>query len=328
MDVAWKHLSATDGPDPNRDSGPAAVIKRTVEISREAAHLTVKHRQLLVKRDGETVGKIPCEDIGVVLVDHPGATYSHAALASLAESDAALVVCGRNHLPSAVLLPLTDHSQVVWRINEQLSASKPLQKQLWKQLVQAKIRAQAHNLDRSQPARSKLLDMARQVRSGDPNNMEAQAARVYWNNYLPDEVFRRDTNGAGLNSLLNYGYAVMRAAVARALVAAGLMPAIGLKHSNRSNAFCLADDLIEPLRPLVDDRARELFREGYIEVTPEAKARLLELLAVPVNFADERGPLMVNLHRMASSLVKCFQGQTKKLEIPTAIVEEASADES
>jgi CRISPR-associated protein Cas1 len=293
------------------------LIKRTVEISREAAHLAVQHQQLLIKRDGQTVGSIPCEDIGIVLVDHPGATYSHAALVALAESDAALVVCGHNHLPVALLLPLADHSQVVWRINEQLGASKPLQKQLWKQLIQAKIRAQARNLNANCPARSKLLDLARQVRSGDPSNLEAQAARVYWQHYRPDEFFRRDTNGEGLNSLLNYGYAVLRAAVARALVAAGLMPALGLHHSNRSNAFCLADDVMEPLRPLVDIRARDLFVQGYDEVTPEAKAGLLTLLAEPVQMGNETGPLMVNLHRLAASLVKCFQGEAKNLEIPT-----------
>ena len=163
--------------------------------------------------------------------------------------------------------------------------------------------------------------MARQVRSGDPNNLEAQAARVYWQNYLPDEAFRRDTDGDGLNGLLNYGYAVMRAAVARALVAAGLLPAIGLHHRNRSNAFCLADDLMEPLRPLVDDRARDLFVQGYDEVTPEAKQGLLSLLADPVEMAGETGPLMVNLHRLTASLVKCFQGKAKKLEIPAAVAE-------
>ncbi len=297
------------------------MIKRTIEISHEAAHLTVRRKQLVIERDGETVGRIPCEDIGVVLVDHPGTTYSHAALSSLADSEAVMVVCGRDHLPNAVLLPLSDHTQIVWRLNEQLAASRPLQKSLWKQIVQAKIRAQAGNLAGDCPARSKLLDMARQVRSGDPNNMEAQAARVYWVNFLPEESFRRDTDGRGLNSLLNYGYAVVRAAVARAIVAAGLLPAIGLHHRNRSNPFCLADDLMEPLRPLVDDRARDLFVQGYDELTPEAKAGLLPLLADPVQMGNETGPLMVNLHRMAASLVKCFQGQQKNLEIPTALAE-------
>jgi CRISPR-associated protein Cas1 len=292
------------------------VIKRTIEISREPAHLAVRLDQLLLKRDGDVVGSIPCEDIGLVLVDHPAATYSHAALARLAESGAALVVCGQNHLPTAVLLPLSDHSQVVWRIADQIAASRPLQKQLWKQLVQAKIRGQAENLDPGSPARAKLLDLVGMVRSGDPTNVEARAAKVYWTAWRPEEAFRRDQNGRGLNSLLNYGYAVVRAAVARALVAAGLLPAIGLHHSNRSNAFCLADDLMEPLRPLVDDRARDLFVQGYDDLCQESKAELLKLLAKPVELGGEAGPLMVNLHRMAASLVRCFAGESKRLEIP------------
>lgn len=294
------------------------MIKRTIEISREPAHLTVKLKQLLIQHDGQTVGSIPCEDIGVVLVDHPGTTYSHAALASLADSDAALIICGRNHLPSAVLLPLSDHSQVVWRIADQLAVSRPLRKQLWKQLVRAKIRAQARNVPPECPARAKLLEMVREVRSGDPSNLEAQAARIYWAQFLPDQMFRRDQAGDGLNSLLNYGYAVVRAAVARALIAAGLLPVVGLHHANRSNPFCLADDLVEPLRPLVDARARDLYSQGAAELNPEVKAGLLRLLSDPVQLGREKGPLMVNLHRMAASLVRCYRGEDKKLEIPKA----------
>jgi len=292
------------------------VIKRTIEISQQPAHLTVQHAQLVLKRDGAVVGQVPCEDVGVVLVDQPQVTYSHAALAALAESDAVLVVCGRNHLPVAVLLPLADHTQVVWRLSDQLAVSRPLKKQLWRQLIRAKIRGQALNLAAGSPARSKLLDYARQVRSGDASNLEAQAARVYWQNWLPEELFRRDADASGLNSLLNYGYSVMRAALARAIVAAGMQPSLGLKHSNRSNNFCLADDLIEPLRPLVDDRARELYRQGYDELSVEAKTGLLKLLAEDVRLGDETGPLMVVLHRYIASLVKCFQGEFKRLEIP------------
>ena len=292
------------------------MIKRTVEISSQAAHVTVRNQQLLVQREGQTVGSIPCEDLGVLLVDHPGTTYSHAALMSLAESEAVLVICGRDHLPSAILLPLSDHTQIVWRIGEQLSAAKPLHKRLWKQLVQAKVRAQAANLAVDCPAYSKLLALATQVRSGDPDNIEAQAARIYWTNWRPEESFRRDADAGELNSLLNYGYAVLRAAVARAIVAAGLMPAIGLHHANRSNSFCLADDLMEPLRPMVDQRAREMYVQGYRELTSEAKGRLLELLAEQVELNGQIGPLMVNLHRFVGSLVRCFQGQAKRLEIP------------
>jgi CRISP-associated protein Cas1 len=333
------------------------VIKRTLEISREPAHLSVRDEQLVLKRDGQTVGQVPCEDIGVVLVDHPQTTYTHGALAKLAESDAALVICGRDHLPAAVLLPMAEHSQVVWRLDAQLGVSRPLRKQLWRQLVVAKVEAQARNIAVELPAHRKLLALAREVRSGDPGNIEAQAARVYWANWLwnIDEVregdsplfatstasslaevadralgacekgtvpeFRRDPDLPGLNSFLNYGYAVLRAAIARAIVAAGLLPSVGLHHRNRSNSFCLADDLIEPLRPLVDDRVRELHRQGYEELNQPAKAALLEILADRVQFGDEIGPLMVELHRYIASLVRCFSGEAKELEIPRALEE-------
>jgi CRISPR-associated protein Cas1 len=296
--------------------GNAAVIKRTVEVSSAPAHLAIRLDQLLVQRNGDTVGSIPCEDIGMLVVDQPQATYSQAALTGLARSGAVLVVCGNDHLPTALLLPLADHNQVVWRVGEQVGVSKPLRKQLWKQLVRAKIRAQAMNLSTECPARHKLLELAQKVRSGDPANVEAHAAKVYWQHWLPNELFHRDKDGEGVNALLNYGYAIVRAAVARALVASGLLPALGLFHANRSNAFCLADDLMEPLRPLVDRRVRELHRQGQDELKPEAKAGLLGLLADRVRMGHERGPLMVNLHRMAASLVRCYQGESNRLEIP------------
>jgi CRISPR-associated protein Cas1 len=295
------------------------VIKRTLEISREPAHLSVRNEQLVLKRDGQTIDQVPCEDIGVVLVDHPQTTYTHAALAKLAEFDAAVVICGRDHLPAAILLPMVDHSQVVWRLDAQLSVSRPLRKQLWKQIVVAKIAAQARNVPADQPAHRKLIALSREVRSGDPTNIEAQAARVYWANWLWQEEFRRDPDGTGLNSFLNYGYAVLRAAVARAIVAAGLEPSLGLHHHNRSNSFCLADDLVEPLRPLVDDRVRELHRQGYDELNQPAKAAILELLAERVRLGDEVGPLMVQLHRYVASLVRCFTGDNRELEIPSAV---------
>ena len=301
------------------------MIKRTIEISSAPAHLTTQRRQLLLKRDGQTVASVPCEDLGMVIVDHPGTTYSHAALTSLLDFDAALVVCGRDHLPKGMLLPFADHSQVVWRIDEQISASAPLKKRLWKQLVQAKITAQADNLKKNSSPWRKLQQLARDVRSGDTSNREAQAAKVYWSAWLvnPDVEtpqaelsFRRHPDGVFPNSLLNYGYAILRAAVARALVSAGLLPALGLHHSNRSNAFCLADDLLEPFRPMVDDRVRELFWSGCTELDRESKQALLELLTLPVVTADQSGPLMVALHRMAASLVKCYEGTGKLLEIP------------
>lgn len=309
------------------------MIKRTIEISQEPVHLTVRNEQLLLLHkgdDGQSPPQvsIPCEDIGVVLVEHCGTTFSHAALERLLHHGAALVICGRDHLPVGMLLPIGEHSQVVPRLQQQISMRKPLRKQLWKQIIQAKIRGQASNLAPSSTVRARLLSLARKVRSGDPTNVEAQAARTYWKVWLtesgstqtPSSVdrdgFRRNRDGKPPNNLLNYGYAIMRAAVARAVVAAGLTPALGIQHHQRSNAFCLADDLMEPLRPLVDDRVRELWHSEQEELTPLTKTALLELLTLRVHTGDAAGPLMVGLHRYVASLVRCFEGTERQLTIP------------
>ena len=323
-----------------RDS--PGMIKRTIEISQQPAHLTVRNDQLLLlpkDDDGQELPRasIPCEDIGVVLVEHCGTTFSHAALTRLLHHGAALVICGRDHLPAGMLLPVGEHSQVVPRLQQQIAIGKPLCKQLWKQIIQAKIRAQADNLAPGSAIRSRLLNLARNVRSGDPTNVEAQAARAYWQVWLSTDGgnddahgplratqtdFRRDHAGPPPNNLLNYGYAIMRAAVARAVVSAGLTPALGIQHHQRSNAFCLADDLMEPLRPLVDDRVRELWRSEQEELTPPTKAALLELLTLHVSTGDTTGPLMVGLHRYVASLVRCFEGTERRLTIPAAELDE------
>lgn len=297
------------------------MIKRTIEISQNPVHLAVRLDQLLVQphdQPKEFHKSIPCEDIGVVLVDQHQTTYTHSALAQLVEHDAVLIVCGRDHLPAGMLLPLATHSEVVWRIHDQLSISKPAQKQLWRQLVQAKIRAQMVNLPRDSTERRRLLVMIKEVRSGDTSNCEAQAAKIYWQAWLPPEIsFRRNPDGDGINALLNYGYSVLRAAIARALVTAGLLPMLGLHHCNRSNAFCLADDLLEPLRPIVDRKARELaVQHGRRELDQPTKAGLLSTLTTTVRVGDENGPLFVALHRYIASLMRCYQGEATELKIP------------
>ncbi len=337
------------------------MIKRTIEISREPAHLSLRLGQLVLERENQPVSTIPCEDLGMVVVDHPQVSYTHSALAALVEHDAVVVVCGKNHLPAGLLLPMSDHSEVVWRLHDQIAVSKPLRKQLWRQIVQAKIRAQAANLSNGSPGRTRLLELARTVKSGDVTNHEAQAARVFWSAWLPDDEqtsgdlkppkvtrsvsegvgtsrvesssltlrvtsetttrqrfpFRRNADGEDeINILLNYGYSIVRAAVARAIVMAGLHPAFGLQHCNRSNLFCLADDLMEPLRPLVDARVRELVRLSQTELSPITKAALLQLLTQEATTGSEAGPLMVTLHRYVASLVKCYAGESEQLEIP------------
>lgn len=324
------------------------MIKRTVEISQQPCHLAVRNDQLLLldKEDYQTTrATIPCEDLGLLLVEHAGTTYSHPALLRLLHYGAAVVLCGPDHLPAGMLLPLGEHTEIVSRLRLQIAAAKPLRKQLWSQIVRAKIRAQAANLAQGDAVRSRLLEMARELRSGDPQNVEAQAARSYWgvwlhsngpspggagappaigdsvNSLIAAADFRRDPAGLPPNNLLNYGYAIMRAAVARAVVSAGLHPALGLHHRNRSNAFCLADDLVEPLRPIVDARVRELFLDGQTDLLPPVKAALLELLTAPVRVSDDVGPLMVALHRYAASLVRCLEGADKTLAIPVLELE-------
>ncbi len=306
------------------------MIKRTIEISQQPAYVAVKNGQLLIRArstdEDALIGQAPCEDVGVLLVDHPAVTYSHAALTALLEHDAAVVLCGRDHLPAGLLLPIGEHSQVVWRIQLQLSVKRPALKNLWQQIVRAKVRAQAHNLPDGSDTRSKLLALARGIRSGDPENIEAQAARAYWTAWRNTlcgtdfqsvtSSFRRDPDGPPPNNLLNYGYAVLRAAVARAIVAAGLLPAIGIHHHNRSNAFCLADDLVEPLRPMVDARVAQQVRNGETDLTPDTKRGLLELLTLEIRTGEQTGPLMVALHRYAASLVKCYEGSSKRLDVP------------
>lgn len=295
------------------------MIKRTVEISQQPVHVCVRQGQLrLLGRENPVspLATIPCEDIGLLIVDEQGTTYTHSALTDLLENDAAVVLCASNHLPVGLLLPLSNHTEVRWRVQDQIDLRKPLKKQLWRQLVQAKIRAQAANLSPSFPERTKLLRLARGVRSGDPTNVEAHAAKVYWSAWLDGTPFRRDPDDQGVNALLNYGYAVLRAAVARALVSAGLLPILGIHHADRSNAFCLADDMMEPLRPIVDLRVRELVRAGCIVINPQSKRALLETLTVEVSIDDACGPLLVALHRMVASLVRCYEGAARVLQIP------------
>ncbi len=292
------------------------MIKHIVEISQQPSRLSLRNNQLVITQAGDEISQIPCEDIGVIVVDEPQTVYTHQLLCHLSSTDAVVVLCDRNHLPTSILLPLTDHSTLVPRLQLQISMKAPRRKRLWSEIVQEKLRRQAENLPADYPAREKILDLARTVKSGDSTNREAQGAKVYWQNWLWQEEFRRDRDSAGINAMLNYGYAIVRAALARAVVAAGLQPSLGLMHHNRSNAFCLVDDLIEPYRPMVDFQVRELYRQGHLELSSECKKELLSLLAIPLELRKETGPAGVMFHRYVISLVRCLEGSEKRLEIP------------
>ncbi len=305
------------------------MIKRTVEISREPVHLSSRLEQLVIQpmnASKDAARTLPCEDIGVVLIDHPQVTMTHRALTTLAAHSAAVVVCGPDHLPAGMLLPISGHLETVTRIRLQIDASKPRVKRLWQTIVQAKIRAQADLAEDSSAAVARRLRvLAIEVKSGDTSNAEGHAARRYWAGMRrslpqPHRRFRRDAEGLdAVNIFLNYGYAIMRAAVARALVSAGLTPALGLYHRHRSNAFCLADDLVEPLRPMVDRRVWAMIQRGEDELNQPAKAELLGRLTQTVVCGGQRGPLMVALHRYTASLCRCLAGEDQHLAIPVAI---------
>jgi len=293
------------------------MIKRTIEISQEPFHVAVQFNQLRLERRcpvDKLAASIPCEDIGVLMVDNCAVTFTLQALTSLSEHGAAVVLCGRNHLPAALLLPFAEHTELVWRLHEQIELSKPARKQLWRQIVTVKIKSQANNLVVGSSERNQLEMLARRVRSGDPENREAQAARIYWSALMePLAGFRRDPDAPDANALLNYGYAVLRAAVARALVGAGLHPALGLHHHNRANAFCLADDMLEPLRPMVDRCVRGLVLEGCLSVDKNAKTALLGLLASDVRLDGQSSPLLVALQRSVASLAQCYRHPERPL---------------
>lgn len=292
------------------------MIKRIIEISTTPAYISVKHQQLVLKREGEEVGRIPVEDIGVLMVDHPGCTYSHAALNELLANNVAVVICGKNHHPNGLLLPLDGHSVQSERYRVQAAARATAKKRIWKQLVQAKIRHQAWCLDQCEKEGGDgLRFLAGKVKSGDTENHEAQAAARYWKLMFGSD-FRRKRDGLPPNNLLNYGYTVLRAAVARALCGGGLHPSFGLHHHNRYNAYPLADDVMEPFRPLIDRQVFHFWKLGEVSITPGIKQALLGTLSHDVCMVEEKRPLMNALHFLSANLLRALAGDELSLVIP------------
>jgi len=256
----------------------------------------------------------------MLIVDQPQVRYSHRSLSALCAAGGMLIICGEDHLPSAMLVPLSSHNHLVERFHMQLNISAPLKKQLWKQLVIAKIRAQASAVCFDDDGAKRVDAYAGEVRSGDPTNIEAQAARAYWSVWRPIPTFRRDGGSrSGLNGMLDYGYAIVRAAVARQCIVHGLHPLIGIHHNSRSNAFCLADDLVEPLRPLVDRIVRDVWMDGTKTLDPLAKQRLIGVMHTTVRTGDRVGPLVTALSPYISSFVNSHESNSAVLTIPTFV---------
>ena len=291
-------------------------MERIVDISTDGRHISAHRGFLVVSEDRQEVGRIPLDDVGAVIVHAHGVTWTTNLVVALAERGALLVLCGSNHAPVAVCLPIDGHHGQNARMRAQWQAGKPLAKQLWREVVVAKIRWQAAALEARGIEAGAFDMMARRVRSGDPDNVEAQAARRYWP-LLMGREFRRDRSAEGVNALLNYGYTVLRSVVARSVVAAGLHPSIGIHHANRGNAFALADDMVEPFRPLVDLMTVQLVAKKCVEVSPQTKRLFAGLIALDLPGEDGTTTVSGAAARFAQSLARCFEtGKAVDLVLP------------
>ncbi len=292
------------------------MVKRTLYFG-NPAYLKTKTEQLIVEKqeDGEVI-QIPIEDVGLLILDHAQITITSGLIAKLLEKNVALVTCDATHHPTGLMLNLDGHTLQSKQFAAQLEASQPVKKQLWQQTVSAKIYNQALLLKQQGKEAKLLLNLAKDVKSGDSENHEAKAAGYYWKHVFPPFIqFRRDRYGMPPNNMLNYGYAILRAVVARSLVGSGLLPTLGIFHRNQYNAYCLADDIMEPYRPFVDKLVCTMVDplEPVFDLTPQLKKELLTIPAMDVFTDGQRSPLMVAVQRTTASLAKCFEGKAKSI---------------
>jgi len=290
------------------------MLKRTLFFANKTS-ISTRWEQLIIKTEsGEK--SIPIEDIGFLVIENQEIYVSIPSLNKLIDNNVAIIFCDAKHMPSSMLLNLNGHHTQQELFSTQTKASEPLKKQLWQQIIKKKIKYQREHLEfRNKPAEV-LKFYESKVLSGDTDNREGAAAAHYWK-HLFDFDFKRDRYGDYPNPFLNYGYIILRAAVARALAASGLLCTLGIHHHNKYNAFCLADDIMEPYRPLVDAKVIHIM-ENYKEreLTTEIKMKLLEVLTETVYFKTTKSPLMVALTRTTSSLQKCYTGTVKKISYP------------
>ena len=309
------------------------MIKRTLYFG-NPAYLSLKDEQLIIKFPEiekndtlpdtfkkENQKSVPIEDVGLVVLDHLQITITQGLLEKLLENNCAIITCDKSRLPVGLMLPLSGNTLQSERFREQIEASLPLKKQLWQQTISAKIENQAAVLKEHRKCETgNMFKWAEQVRSGDPENLEARAAAYYWANLFPDiHEFTRKRDGIPPNNLLNYGYAILRAIVARSLVGSGLLPTLGIHHHNRYNAYCLADDIMEPYRPFVDKLVLQIVDNKIYnidELNKELKGELLQIPVLDAQINGNRSPLMVAVTTTTRSLYKCFSGESRKLVYP------------
>jgi CRISP-associated protein Cas1 len=292
------------------------MIKRIVDVSKPS-YLSLKNRQLLIDQDGKTVGKIPVEDLGVLILEHPAITITQGVILECQKNNVALIFCDERHLPYSTLLPLCEGNQLHSKVlRQQIKISQPSKKRLWKNIVKEKIRQQSLTLKNLGKPHQELLSLSLKVKSGDSTNLEAQAARKYWP-LLMGRGFIRDVEAEGANALLNYGYSIVRAMIARALVGTGLHPALGLFHHNQYNGLALADDLMEPFRPWVDRIVYEVLKNNMLaKVDKVNKQTLLELMGRQVLWENKKLPFLVVSHLLAAKLKEAHHNPKLDLNWP------------
>ena len=288
---------------------------RLVEIAEEGRHLSKFRGFLIVETDGRETGRIPLDDIVSVITTCRKTTFSSGLIVALSSRCIPLVVCDSNFQPAAFLWTVAGHHEQAGRMSDQASASRPLRKRLWAQIVTAKIELQGETLRCVGVPSQQVVALAQKVRSGDPANIEALAARRYWP-MLFGADFRRQREAGGVNALLNYSYTVLRAATARSVMAAGLHPSIGIAHRQRGNSFALADDLMEPFRPIADLLVHTLVSEGITELDRSTKSRLARVLITDMLTSAGVSPVNVCLQRLAFSLAQCFADGSRRLDLP------------
>lgn len=290
------------------------MIKKTILIENKS-FITAKNLQLLIKSEIRE-SSIPIEEIGFLVLDHPEIYLSIPAMNLLVENNTALIICATNHLPNGMLLNLNSHHIQQEIFKNQIDASVPLKKQLWQQTIIEKITNQGILLEKIEKSKNQFEFLASKVLSGDTTNMEAVAASQYWKRFF-ETGFKRERFGNYPNNFLNYGYAILRAATARALSGSGLLNTLGIHHKSKYNAFALADDIMEPFRPIVDEAVLQIMQNyDEQELNTKIKAELLQILTRTVYFETEKSPLMVALQKTASSLQQCYTGERKKIKYP------------
>ncbi|MFH1422587.1 MAG: type II CRISPR-associated endonuclease Cas1 [Planctomycetota bacterium] len=296
------------------------MTNRMIDLSDEPAHLSVRNSLLIIERKDKDEVTLPLADLAVLVVSHPRVSFTHAVLSGIAVAGGSLITCDEKHMPVAMIMPLTGHHLQAERFSRQANVTLPIRKKLWQQIVREKIKAQAKLLDELRGNDNGLSALVSRVKSGDPANVEAQASRRYWQALFPDSGFRRDRDREDQNRHLNYGYAVLRAIVARAVCSSGLHPSLGLHHHNRYDAFCLADDIMEPFRPVIDSvvaRMVDLYGNLY-PLDKTSKAAILESLTGRFIINGESRTLFDIVSRTTSSLANIFAGENDKLIFPDA----------